>query len=41
MFERVVAKQTVQLEKEISELTSEAEKLAAEIAELTSQAAPG
>ena len=41
LFDRVVAKHTTQLEKEIAGLTSEAEKLAAEIAELTSQAAPG
>ena len=37
----VVATHTARLEKEIGELKSEAEKLAAAIAELTSQAAPG
>ncbi len=41
LFDRVVAKHTAVLEKEIAGLTSEAEKLAAEIAELTSQAVPG
>ncbi|MEO6785105.1 MAG: hypothetical protein ABI318_03140 [Chthoniobacteraceae bacterium] len=41
LFDRVVAKHTAALEKEIAGLTSEAEKLAAEIAELTSQIAPG
>ena len=41
LFDRVVAKHTAQLEKEIAGLTCEAEKLAAEIAVLTSQAAPG
>jgi uncharacterized coiled-coil DUF342 family protein len=40
MFESVVAKQTAQLEKEISELKSEAEKLEKKIEELSEQAAP-
>ncbi|MEO6786949.1 MAG: hypothetical protein ABI318_12525 [Chthoniobacteraceae bacterium] len=39
--DRVVATHAARLEKEIGELTSEAEKLAAEIVELTPQVAPG
>ena len=40
MLDRVVAKQVVGLEKEISELASEAERLGKEIEELTGKAAP-
>ena len=41
MLDSVVAKQTALLEKEISSLASEAERLGREIGELTAQAAPG
>ena len=41
MLDRVVAKQTALLEKEISRLAGEAERLGREIGELTAQAAPG
>ena len=41
LFDRVVAKHTALLEKEIAGLPGEAEKLAAEIAGLTSQVVPG
>ena len=40
MLDRVVAKQVAGLEKEISELASEAERLGKEIEELTGKAAP-
>ena len=41
MLDSVVAKQAALLEKEISRLASEAERLGREIGELTAQAAPG
>ena len=41
MLDGVVAKQTAILEKEISRLASEAERLGREIGELTAHAAPG
>jgi uncharacterized coiled-coil DUF342 family protein len=41
MFDDVVAKQTTLLEKEISDLTNEADKLSNEIGKLTTQREPG
>ncbi|HAF12793.1 MAG TPA: hypothetical protein DCK93_02865 [Blastocatellia bacterium] len=41
MFEEVVNKQTALLEKEISELTNEADQLSKEIGKLTTQNQPG
>jgi len=41
MLDSVAAKQIAGLEKEISELAGEAERLGLEIAELTAQAVPG
>jgi hypothetical protein len=41
MFDEVVSKQTALLEKEIIDLTNEADQLAKEIAKLTTQSQPG
>ena len=41
MFEEIVSKQTALLEKEIADLTNEAERLSKEIAALTPCAMPG
>lgn len=41
MFDEVVSKQTTLLEKEIIDLTNEADQLSKEIRKLTTQAQPG
>jgi hypothetical protein len=41
VFDEVVSKQTTLLEKEISDLTNEADQLSKEIAKLTTQSQPG
>jgi hypothetical protein len=41
MFDEVVSKQTTLLEKEIIDLTNEADQLSSEIGKLTTQSQPG
>jgi len=41
MFDNIVSKQTALLEKEITDLTNEADQLSRKIAELSTQRQPG